>query len=147
MASSIATMSIESTRGMHDNNGVATDFVGLRYASPNRFDTINIELGFQFGDGGDWQSMPRVFILKNPTLVGDTVPPEMSPNWVEVLGATETAGHVFSPLVTPGPADDQRHDPTQSFGHSGRRSHWLGLGRRRRRRQPERLRTFSTSFR
>jgi hypothetical protein len=73
--------------------------VGLRYASPNRFDTINIELGFQFIDGGDWQSMPRVFILKNPTLVGDTVPPEMSPNWVEVFGASETAGHVFSPTV------------------------------------------------
>jgi hypothetical protein len=86
-----------------DDAGVATDFVGLRYASPQRFDTINIELGFQFVDGGDWQSMPRIFILKNPTLVGDTVSPEMSPNWVEVLGATETAGHVFSPLVTPGP--------------------------------------------
>ena len=85
-----------------DDTGVATDFVGLRYASPNRFDTINIELGFQFGDGGDWQSMPRVFILKNPTLVGDTVPPEMSPNWVEVVGATETAGHIFNTLVTPG---------------------------------------------
>ena len=79
-----------------DNTGVVTDFVGLQYASPNRFDTINIELGFQFGDGGDWQSMPRVFILKNPTLVGDTVPPEMSPNWAEVFGATETAGHIFS---------------------------------------------------
>ena len=86
-----------------DNNGIATDFVGLQYSSPNRFDSINIELGFQFVDGGDWDSMPRVFILKNPMLVGDTVPPEMSPNWVEVFGATETAGHVFSPVVTFGP--------------------------------------------
>jgi hypothetical protein len=86
-----------------DNTGVSSDFVGLQYASPNRFDTITIELGNQFGDGGDWDSVPRLFILKNPTLVGDTVPPENSPNWVEVFGATETAGHVFSPLVTPGP--------------------------------------------
>ena len=75
-----------------DNNGVASDFVGLRYASPQRFDTINLELGFQFVDGGDWQSMPRVFILKNPTLVGDTVPPEMSPNWVEVLARPKRLG-------------------------------------------------------
>jgi hypothetical protein len=86
-----------------DNTGVARDFVGLRYASPNRFDTINVELGFQFVDGGDWEAMPRVFILKNPALVGDTVPPELSPNWVEVFGATETAGHVFSPTVVFGP--------------------------------------------
>ncbi|HEX6963188.1 MAG TPA: hypothetical protein VF175_15080 [Lacipirellula sp.] len=85
-----------------DNTGVASDFVGLTYGSPNRFDAISLELGFQFGDGGDWDSTPRVFILKNPTLVGDTAPPELSPNWVEVFGATETTGHVFSPLVTPG---------------------------------------------
>jgi hypothetical protein len=85
-----------------DNTGVSSDFVGLQYAAPNRFDTITIELGNQFGDGGDWDSVPRVFILKNPTLVGDTVPPENSPNWVEVFGSTETAGHLFSPLVTPG---------------------------------------------
>jgi hypothetical protein len=83
-----------------DDTGVASDFVGLRYGSPNRFDSITLELGFQFVDGGDWEAMPRVYILKNPTLVGDTVPPELSPNWVEVTGATETAGHVFSPLVT-----------------------------------------------
>ena len=86
-----------------DNMGNTLDFVGLRYATPNRFDSITIELGNQFGDGGDWEAMPNVYILKNQTLVGDTVEPNMSPNWVQVAGATETTGHVFSPLVTPGP--------------------------------------------
>jgi hypothetical protein len=86
-----------------DNLGVTNDFVGLQYASSNRFDTITIELGNQFGDGGDWDSTPKVYILKNPTLVGDTVEPDRSPNWVEVTGAAETSGHAFSPVVTPGP--------------------------------------------
>jgi hypothetical protein len=85
-----------------DNTGVMTDFVGLQYDSSNRFDTITIELGNQFGDGGDWDTMPRVFILNNRTLVNPTVTPELSANWVEVFGATETSGHTFSPVVTPG---------------------------------------------
>jgi hypothetical protein len=86
-----------------DNLGNTLDFVGLQYASPNRFDSITIELGTQFGDGGDWEATPNVYILKNRTLVGDTVEPNMSPNWVRVTGAVETAGHIFSPTVTPGP--------------------------------------------
>jgi hypothetical protein len=86
-----------------DHQGLTKDFVGFQYNSPNRFDTITIELGNQFGDGGDWDSLPKVYILKNPTLVGDTVEPNRSPNWVEVAGAAETSGHAFSPLVTPGP--------------------------------------------
>jgi hypothetical protein len=85
-----------------DNLANTLDFVGLQYATSNRFDSITIELGNQFGDGGDWESLPNVYILKNRTLVGDTVEPNMSPNWVQVTGATETAGHVFNPIVTPG---------------------------------------------
>ncbi|HJQ80335.1 MAG TPA: PEP-CTERM sorting domain-containing protein [Lacipirellulaceae bacterium] len=85
-----------------DDLGNTLDFVGLQYASPNRFDSITIELGNQFGDGGDWETMPNVYILKNPTLVGESTEPNMSPNWVQVTGATETAAHVFTPIVVPG---------------------------------------------
>jgi hypothetical protein len=85
-----------------DDLGNTLDFVGLQYASPNRFDNITIELGNQFGDGGDWEAMPNVYILKNPTLVGESTEPNMSPNWVQVTGATETAAHVFTPIVVPG---------------------------------------------
>jgi hypothetical protein len=95
-----------------DDLGVTLDFVGLRYAGANLFDSITIELGNQFGDGGDWDSQPKVYILKNPTLVGDTVEPNMSPNWVEATGAVETTGHAFSPLVAPGPGGTIRLDLT-----------------------------------
>jgi hypothetical protein len=86
-----------------DNLGTTLDFVGLQYASPNRFDSITLELGNQFDDGGDWEAMPNLYILKNPTLVGESTEPNESPNWVQVTGATETASHVFAPIVVPGP--------------------------------------------
>jgi hypothetical protein len=88
-----------------DNLGNTLDFVGLHYATPSQFDFIQIELGNQFGDGGDWQSIPNVYVLKNPLLTDGTVEPNMSPNWVLLpsVSITETTGHVFSPTVVPGP--------------------------------------------
>jgi hypothetical protein len=94
-----------------DITGVTTDFVGLEYASPQRFDTINIVLGGQFGDGGDWEATPKVYILKNKTLTGDRVEPHTSSNWIEV-SAVETSGHIFSQFG-PGPGG------TLSFDLSG----------------------------
>jgi hypothetical protein len=79
-----------------DVTGVTKDFVGLEYATSQRFDSVQINLGNQFGDGGDWETTPKVYILKNRTLAGDRVEPNGSPNWVEVAGAVETTGHVFS---------------------------------------------------
>ena len=86
-----------------DLDGTLTDFVGLQYNSLVEFDTITIEIGHQFGDGGDWEEEPKVYILKNPV---DTnrKRPETDPNWVEVA-ATETGGHVFDIEVIPGPGD------------------------------------------
>lgn len=76
--------------------GPQTDFVGLLYSSTNRFDTITVELGNQFFDGGDWDYMPRIFILKNPMDTNQTRPETDPTNWREVTGAVETTGHVFS---------------------------------------------------
>jgi hypothetical protein len=88
---------------MHDNFG-RNHFVGLKYATANRFDEITVELGNQFGDGGDWQATPKLYILKNPKLVGSTVRPEYYPSsiWTEVTGHAEVTGHVFDPIVVPG---------------------------------------------
>ena len=113
------------------------DFVGLQYASPNRFDSITIELGNQFGDGGDWEAMPNVYILKNPTLVGESTEPNLSPNWVQVTGAIETAGHVFTPLVVPGSPTTNGTIRLDLSGIPAADPHRLGLGCGRSRRQPE----------
>ncbi|MCO6044349.1 hypothetical protein NG895_10565 [Aeoliella sp. ICT_H6.2] len=95
-----------------DEDGLSLDFVGLQYDSTNRFDSITVELGLQFGDGGDWESAPSVYILKNPLLVGENVEPNLSPAWVEIAGATETTGHSFNPIVTPGAGGTIRFDLT-----------------------------------
>jgi hypothetical protein len=95
-----------------DGLGIVKDFVGFEYASPQRFDTITVNLGNQFSDGGDWDSKPKVYILKNRTLTGDQVEPNLSPNWVELPGAVENSGHVFSPTAQFGQGPIVRFDLT-----------------------------------
>ncbi len=104
----------------NDAAGVATDFVGLQYNSLVEFDTITIDLGHQFGDGGDWEETPKVYVLKNPVDTGQVRPEDDPINWVEVA-AVETGGHEFDPLVIPGPGD------TLTFslnGSAGDRTGW-----------------------
>jgi hypothetical protein len=81
-----------------DAGGTFTDFVGLHYNSLVEFESITIDMGFQFVDGGDWEDTPKVYILKNPVDTNQTAPEDDPTNWVEV-SATETTGHVFDPLV------------------------------------------------
>jgi hypothetical protein len=93
-----------------DAGGTLTDFVGLQYSSMYRFDTLTAELGLQFSNGGDWETTPRVFILKRPVDTNTSRPESDPTNWMEISGATETTGHAFSPLVTPGPGGTVRFD-------------------------------------
>jgi hypothetical protein len=86
-----------------DTPGTLTDFVGLKYSESMRFDSVTVELGNQFGDGGDWDSMPRVFVLNSPLYDTDVIRPETSGNWTELTGVTLANAHTFSPLVSPGP--------------------------------------------
>jgi hypothetical protein len=85
-----------------DAPGTETDFVGLQYNSMVRFDEITIQLGNQFSNGGDWDSQPRIFILKNPVDTGSTAPEDDPENWFEITGFLEENEHLFDPLVTPG---------------------------------------------
>ncbi len=76
----------EGAGGRDQGSGALQDtaFVGLLYGRAMRFDRIKVFLGRQKGDGGNWASMPKVFILKKP---GDTdrVRPESDPaNWREL---------------------------------------------------------------
>jgi hypothetical protein len=90
-----------------DNTGVATDFVGLGYDSPAIFDIVTVELGNQFVDGGDWETVPKVYVLKNPVLSAESIRPELNPGWVEVAAVPfnlpEEDEHSFDFLVTQGP--------------------------------------------
>lgn len=103
-----------------DEFGTLTDFAGLQYYGKSRFDTITVELGNQFANGGDWEEMPRIFILKNPIDTNMIRPEDDPANWQEVFGAVETTGHVFGPLVTPGPGGTLTFD--LSAIHPGQRT-------------------------
>jgi hypothetical protein len=85
-----------------DAAGVENDFVGLTYNTRVRFDTVTVELGNQFDDGGDWESTPKVYILKHPVDTNNVAPETDPANWLELPAVAETTGHVFSPIVVPG---------------------------------------------
>lgn len=87
-----------------DNTGVVNDFVGMQYDSASRFDTITLELGKQYGDGGDWDSMPTVYILKNPLLLGPYVEPNVSPAWVPLVVRWKQRGMCSTLSSYQGPA-------------------------------------------
>jgi hypothetical protein len=103
-----------------DTNGNRTDFVGLQYNSLVEFETISIELGHQFGDGGDWEELPKVYILKNPVDTNRTRPETDPENWQEVA-AVETTGHLFETLVAPGAGDSMAFTLT---GTAAERTGW-----------------------
>jgi hypothetical protein len=85
-----------------DHWPLATSFVGLRYDHAVCFDRIKVFLGRQEKEGGDWVTMPRIFILKNPVDT-DATPPENDPkNWREVL-QEPLYGHGGTRSPTPGP--------------------------------------------
>lgn len=76
-----------------------TDFVGLSYDAPARFDTVTAHIfNLAYVDGGSWEAEPKVYILRAPY---DTegIRPELSGLWEEV-SATTTA--VFNPISVQG---------------------------------------------
>jgi hypothetical protein len=78
-------------------NGInygSSDFIGLTYQQPQVFGVIKVDLGRQFGDGGDWSAVPTLYLLKSPVDTGSAFP-ESDPNWVAVP-ATLVSGNIFS---------------------------------------------------
>ncbi len=67
------------------------DFAGLIQtglgAQPQVFDTVTLELGNQFGDGGDFSTTPNLYLLVNNVDTNRTSP-TLDPNWVQVTDAT-----------------------------------------------------------
>jgi hypothetical protein len=72
----------------------STDFVGLGYAQPQVFGVVKVDLGYQFGDGGDWSSQPKVYILKNPIDTNQKWPETDPLDWVAVP-ASDVSGNIF----------------------------------------------------
>ncbi|MDB6122655.1 MAG: Legume lectin beta domain protein [Pedosphaera sp.] len=71
-----------------------SDFVGLIYNQPQVFGVVKVDLGHQFGDGGDWSAQPTLYLLKSPQDPSQT-PPESGGGWVAVP-ATLVSGNIFS---------------------------------------------------
>jgi len=72
----------------------SSDFVGLGYAEPQVFGAVKVDLGWQFGDGGDWADQPMVFILKHPVDTNQKWPETDPADWVAVP-ATLVSGNIF----------------------------------------------------
>jgi hypothetical protein len=71
-----------------------TDFVGVGYAQPQVFGVVKVDLGYQYGDGGDWGYAPQVFILKNPVDTNQKFPETDPADWVPVP-ATLLSDNIF----------------------------------------------------
>lgn len=96
-----------------------TDFLGLIYSNdsnpaqpPVIFDTVRLDLGRQFNDGGSFSAVPNLYILTTNT-DPDKTKPETGGGWVQVTGATlvSPATPTFdepaeNPSGTPGVAPD-----------------------------------------
>lgn len=72
----------------------STDFVGLGYAEAQVFSAVVMNLGWQFGDGGDWSEPPRVFLQKTTADTNQNPPEDDPANWIEVP-AVPMSGNIF----------------------------------------------------
>lgn len=71
-----------------------SDFVGVGYSQPQVFGVVKVDLGYQFGDGGDWAIRPRVFIQKTSFDSNQTDPENDPADWQEVP-ATMLSANIF----------------------------------------------------
>jgi hypothetical protein len=59
-------------------------------AQPQVFDSVSVDLGNQFVDGGDFASAPNLYLLTTNTDTDRTLPSGDPANWTAVTGATAT---------------------------------------------------------
>lgn len=89
-----------------DSANPDTDFTGMIHPGLVFFDTVTVQMGNQFPDGGHWAEAPKLYLLTNliDTNNADRIPsnpasltrPENSAHWVEVTGATLIAPGTFA---------------------------------------------------
>ncbi len=83
-----------------------TQFGGMIYPSAVDLQSIKVDLGQQFGDGGDWRAQPKVYILKNPVDTQSTRPESDTNDWVQVSVPIISGSAVFqnAGFTSPGPS-------------------------------------------
>ncbi len=64
-----------------------TTFAGLIYGQQEQFNQVTMQMGPQYGDGGNFLSTPSLYLLINPVDTNTTSPVGNS-NWVQVTGFT-----------------------------------------------------------
>lgn len=117
-AGSFDTFSFNS----NDQSANATDFAGLIYSHPAVpatlpfvFDTVRMDLGRQYNDGGSFNTVPKLYLLTTNTDPDRTRPENPGSGYVQVLGAvlTSPAAVVFDEGVeNPGGLDGLATDNT-----------------------------------
>ena len=86
-------------------NATLTQFGGLIYSTLQDFQAIKVDLGKQFGDGGDWQAQPNVYILKTPLDTASARPETDGSDWLQVSAPLITGGQYQSAAwPSPGPS-------------------------------------------
>ena len=86
-----------------DQATTESQFVGLLYGTAVDIRALKVDLGQQFGDGGSWNSVPTVYILKNPADTAFTRPETDPADWMPVA-AQLVSGSQFCPAVGPNPS-------------------------------------------
>jgi hypothetical protein len=103
-ALSVATDGIVDHGASGQNNGFDTwpagngltdnAFAGLTYTTPERFTEVVAQMGHQFADGGNWASLPNLYVLTKPSSAlpnnGQTPPDQDSADWTLVPTADYT---------------------------------------------------------
>jgi hypothetical protein len=86
-----------------DQATTESQFAGMLYGSEVDIRAIKVDLGQQFGDGGSWNSLPTVYILKNPINTLYARPEEDPTDWAPVSAQLVSGSH-FSTIVGPNPS-------------------------------------------
>jgi hypothetical protein len=91
--------------------GTDNAFVGLTYAQQTKFNEVAAYMGHQFGDGGNWASLPNLYILTNPySSLPDNgqLPPDLDPTDWTLVPTADYVVHSGTPsaadAVGAGPA-------------------------------------------
>lgn len=90
-------------------------FIGMIYPSAVDFQQIKVDLGQQFGDGGDWQQQPHVFILKQVFDTASGRPEQLPGYWQQVPARLISGSSHFQTAAWPSSAATGNPSPNTPY--------------------------------